>query len=83
MYVDQDTSTLGGKICHKNTDRLILKPGLHVRHKHKHKKPACKPVRHKHKHKKPACKPVRHKHKLLVLALVFMLASSLLTRTTQ
>ena len=51
----------------------LLKPGLHVRRKHKHK----------HKHKKPTCKPVRRKHKRLVLALVFMLASSRFTRTMQ
>ena len=37
-----------------------LKPGLHVRRKHKHKQ----------KHKKPTCKPVRRKHLRLVLALV-------------
>ena len=47
----------------------MLKPGLHVRRKHKHKKPTCKPV--------------RRKHKRLVFALVFMLASSRFTRTTQ
>ena len=26
-----------------------VKPGLHVRRKHKHKKPTCKPVRRKRK----------------------------------
>ena len=52
-----------------------VKPGLHVRRKHKHK--------HKRKHKKPTCKPVRRKHKRLVLVLVLMLASSRFTRTTQ
>ena len=60
---------------HVNRVVVMLKPGLHVRRKHKHK--------HKHKHKKPTCKPVRRKHKRLVLALVFMLASSRFTRTTQ
>ena len=37
----------------------------------------------KHKHKKPTCKPVRRKYERVVLALVFMLASSRFTRTTQ
>ena len=52
-----------------------VKPGLHVRCKHKHK--------HKQKHKKPTRKPVRRKHKRLVLASVLMVASSRFTRTTQ
>ena len=42
---------------------LVLMPRLHVRRKHKYKKPTCKPV--------------RRKHKRLVLALVFMFASFL------
>ena len=69
----------GKATCLGRTDGLSflpwVKPGLHVRRKHKHK--------HKHKHKKPTCKPVRRKHKRLVLALVFMLASSRFTCTTQ
>ena len=38
----------------RRSDNSTLKPGLHVRrkHKHKHKKPTCKPVRRKHKHKR-------------------------------
>ena len=48
-----------------------LKPGLHGRRKHKHK------------HKKPTCKPGRRTHKRLVPALMLMLASSRFTRTTQ
>ena len=40
---------------HPLSSPLFLKPGLHVRRKHKHKP--------KHKHKKPTCKPVRRKHK--------------------
>ena len=47
----------------------LLKPGLHVRRKYKHKKPTCKPV--------------RRKHKRLVLALVLMLASSWFTHSTK
>ena len=53
----------------------LLKPGLHVRRKHKHE--------HKNKHKEPTCKPVRRKQQRLVLALVLMLASFRFTRTTQ
>ena len=41
---------------------IIVKAGLHVRRKHKHKKPTCRPGRRKHKHK--------HKKRISFLFLV-------------
>ena len=62
------TKVYTGRLC---PEVRALKAGLHVRRKHKHKKPTCKPGRRKHRRKHKRKHKKRKSFIFLVLALMF------------